>query len=72
MPHGTQRTPWRLNGADLGELLLADDTQRVFPLAPGSLRAGESMVEIDMPDAHRPNDSDGRSPGLAFKLVRLE
>ena len=72
MPHGTQRTRWRLNGADLGERQVAGDTQVVFPLKPGSLREGENVVEIDMPDARRPNDSDGRLLGLGFKSLRLE
>jgi hypothetical protein len=72
MPHGVQRTRWRLNGADLGERQVTGEAQLAFSLAPGMLRAGENVVEIDMPDARRPNTSDGRLLGLAFRSLRLE
>jgi len=72
MPHGTQRTRWRLNGTDLGERTLAAEAQLEFALVPGLLRTGENVLEIDMPDAHRPDSGDGRVLGLAFKSLRLE
>lgn len=72
LPHGTQRTRWRLNGTDLGERQLAADTQLAFSLAPGLLREGENVLRIEMPDARRPGSGDGRVLGLAFKSLRLE
>lgn len=72
MPHGAQRTRWRLNGTDLGERQVAGEAQLAFPLKPGLLQAGENVLEIEMPDARRPNESDGRLLGLAFRSLRLD
>lgn len=72
VPHGEQRTRWWLNGKDLGWHQIAGDMKLTLSLSPGVLRARENVVEIEMPDAHRPNESDGRRLGLAFKSLRLE
>jgi hypothetical protein len=72
LTNGKQRTRWKLNGADLGERRVDGDTRLVFVLRPDFLHAGENVVEIDMSDAHRPNQSDGRALALAFVSLRLE
>ncbi|XYJ11326.1 hypothetical protein ACSUZJ_04885 [Telluria sp. B2] len=72
MPHGTQRTGWRLNGNELGTRQITSEGLVTFPLKPGMLRSGENVIEIDLPDAHQPNDNDGRALGVAFKSLRLE
>jgi hypothetical protein len=70
--HGSQRTDWRLNGAGLGARQVAGDGVLEFSLKPGMLRSGENVIEIDLPDAHRPNDSDNRALAIAFRSLRLQ
>jgi hypothetical protein len=72
MSNGKQHTHWQINGVDLGEYVIEKDGQFILPLKPGSLRIGENVIKIDMPDAHRPNQNDDRELGLAFKTLRLE
>lgn len=72
MPHGPQRTHWRLNGTGLGERQVAREMQLAFALSPGLLREGDNVLEVDMPDAHRPDNGDGRVLGLAIKSFRLD
>ncbi|WP_313706118.1 hypothetical protein [Massilia sp.] len=71
-PLGTQAITWRLNGRQLAVRELDRETELRLAFEPGLLRAGENILEIDLPGAHSPGSGDPRLLALAFKSLRIE
>lgn len=71
-PLDRQPTTWRLNGRALAEPVLDRETELRLTPAPGLLRPGENVLEIDLPGARSPGSGDPRLLALAFKSLRIE